>query len=449
MSAEVFEGLTLISGRSASETLLINNNNDTLNVWNSIPIPNSICYLNPDSTLICPHLKLNADSQSDGGRYVKYDWYSNILWEYELPDSICLPHHDISLLPSGNILSICTEYKNINEVQNMGYVSEIDSLFGFDMILEIEPIGIDNANIIWEWKVSDHLIQDIDSNLQNYGIVVEHPELLDINMSTNSSTTLDWLHSNCVSYNEDLDQIVMSSRFSNEFYVIDHSTSVEEAVSHSGGLYGRGGDILYRWGNPQNYNRGTNTDQILGAQHGVVWIPQGYPGEGDFLLFNNQHEFYGPNNPNSKSAILEISPPINIDGTYDIINDNPFGPETPIWSYQDDFFSNFQSGTFRLPNGNTLITSSADELIFEISTSGDIELIHTGYNTARAIKYDVNYLTSNQNGDVNIDGVVNILDILLLVNFILTNEYNELSDLNSDGNVDVVDVIQLVNIILN
>ena len=52
-------------------------------------------------------------------------------------------------------------------------------------------------------------------------------------------------------------------------------------------------------------------------------------------------------------------------------------------------------------------------------------------------------------GDLNIDGIVNILDILLLVIFILTNEYYELADLNNDGNLNVVDVIQLVNIILN
>ena len=47
-----------------------------------------------------------------------------------------------------------------------------------------------------------------------------------------------------IDYNEDLDQIVISSRNMSEFYVIVHSTTTEEASGHSGGNCGMGGDIL-------------------------------------------------------------------------------------------------------------------------------------------------------------------------------------------------------------
>ena len=56
----------------------------------------------------------------------------------------------------------------------------------------------------------------------------------------------------------------------------------------------------------------------------------------------------------------------------------------------------------------------------------------------------------NTAGDVNLDGIINILDIIEMVSIILGNYYyNELADLNSDGMVNVIDVIQLVSIILS
>ena len=52
-------------------------------------------------------------------------------------------------------------------------------------------------------------------------------------------------------------------------------------------------------------------------------------------------------------------------------------------------------------------------------------------------------------GDINNDGMFNVQDIILLVDIILNDEYNEIADLNNDNIINVLDVIQLVNIILN
>jgi len=43
--------------------------------------------------------------------------------------------------------------------------------------------------------------------------------------------------------------------------VIDHSTTTAQAAGHSGGTYGKGGDLLYRWGNPNAYQHGTAADE--------------------------------------------------------------------------------------------------------------------------------------------------------------------------------------------
>ena len=80
---------------------------------------------------------------------------------------------------------------------------------------------------------------------------------------------------------------------------------------------------------------------------------------------------------------------------------NPYGPSSYTWIYQSDFFSNVQSGAFRLPNGNTIINSKADSRIFEVSLDGLVEWEYQGnLNTARVIKYAYNYFNSHVIGDL-------------------------------------------------
>ena len=52
-------------------------------------------------------------------------------------------------------------------------------------------------------------------------------------------------------------------------------------------------------------------------------------------------------------------------------------------------------------------------------------------------------------GDVNGDSVINVQDIVLTVNLVMSGEYNSSADLNSDGVANVLDIVQIVNIILN
>ena len=233
-----------------------------------------------------------------------------------------------------------------------------------------------------------------------------------------------------------------------EIFIIDHSTTTEEAATHSGGNSGEGGDFLYRWGNPSNYNRGNNADEILADQHSVNWIPDGYPGAGNLILFNNYHS--GSNS----AAVLEFETPLQEDGSYELIGSNPYGPDSWSWIYNNNIASQMQGGAFRLPNGNTFITDADDATIIEVTSDGEqvYEYVYPSNQVmiARAIKYPPEFFDSQYTlGDLNGDESIDILDVVMSVNIILgVLDPLPAADMNGDGIVNVLDIILLINIIL-
>ena len=154
--------------------------------------------------------------------------------------------------------------------------------------------------------------------------------------------------------NISIDQIIISSPFFNEFWIIDHSTTTAHASSHFGGIAGKGGDLLYRWGNPITYGRGLASDQKLFFQHDVNWIEEG-PYQGKIMVFNNRKG-------ESYSSVDIIQPPFNsVSGLYDI-GVGAYGPSAPNFEYTDNsresFFSQNMASAQALRNGNLLICSS-------------------------------------------------------------------------------------------
>jgi len=177
------------------------------------------------------------------------------------------------------------------------------------------------------------------------------------------TTIIDFNHFNSIDYNEDLDQILISIRHFNEIWVIDHSTTTEQASGHNGGRYGKGGDLLYRWGNPQTYKAGHVDDQKLFCQHDARWIESGYPGEENILIFSN-----GNTRPGDKySSVDEIVPPIDQDGNYTLIEGEAYGPEETIWAYNCNWYAQLLGGTQRLSNGNTLICDGSRGRFYEVT----------------------------------------------------------------------------------
>ena len=148
---------------------------------------------------------------------------------------------------------------------------------------------------------------------------------------------------------------------------LDHSTTTQEAAGRAGGRAGKGGDLLYRWGNPQAYRAGTDADRRLFGQHNAHWIPKGLQGAGRLLVYNN-----GDGRPQGAfSTVDEIELPVDARGRYTLTPGGKYGPESAVWSYSapnpTDFYSFNISGAMRLPNGNTLICAGAPGIVFEIT----------------------------------------------------------------------------------
>jgi hypothetical protein len=383
------DGYVLFSPNTTGTTYLMDKDANVVNTWQSNYAPGLLAYLQPDGSL----LRASAvngqgghgtiESPGAGGRIERFDWDGNLVWQfdYDNVDGIgadYLQHHDFEVMPNGNILLIAWEYKTGAEAIAAGRDPALltpGHLYP-DHVVEVQPdLAGGGGTIVWEWHVWDHLVQEFDPTKANYyGAtgVEDHPELIDLNYVSDPANgggqQDDWNHVNGIDYNAEFDQIVLSVREQSEIWIIDHSTSTAEAAGHTGGNSGKGGDLLYRWGNPQVYDRGTPADRKLFFQHDPQWIPAGLPGAGNITMFNNGFGRDGTD----YSSVEEIAPPVDENGDYILDAGQPYGPATTAFTYNApvDDFSAIISGAQRLPNGNTLIDFGVRGDFTEVTPAG-------------------------------------------------------------------------------
>jgi len=260
----------------------------------------------------------------------------------------------------------------------------------------------------------DHLIQDFDNSKSNFGIVNEHKELIDFNWEQNDGKA-DWLHINSIDYNEELDQIMISIPYFDEVWIIDHTTSTKEAASHSGGFTNHGGDLIYRIGNQQSYQKGDSTDQILFFQHDAHWsnefITNTHPDFGKIVVFNNRvgSDFSAVEKFRS-TWDMYISDYQDFEGTFP-----PYEfMETILHPDPSAIYSTGLSSAQLLPNGNVLICAGRKGYLVELNMQGEIvweyktplingqpasqgDILELNNNlTFRAFKYPIGYAAFDQ-----------------------------------------------------
>jgi len=400
-SGAVSPGYVLFSPLLSNVTYLIDNQGLVVHTWKSVTSPGGDQVLLGDGSLLRLGRDLDFQHFRTGG---VAGWLERLafsgeeLWAWQLASERAVLHHDLEPLPNGNVLALAWEAKTPAEAARAGRRPDRIPKQGLwpDFVLEVKPEPPLGGTIVWEWHVWDHLVQELDATGDDYGAPSAHPGKLDINAGVPKPTVTedeiaqlkalgyvpadakaadleaDFLHINGLDYNPELDQIALSVPELGEAWILDHGTTTEEARASSGGRRGRGGEILYRWGNPSSYGRGAVSDQWLGYQHDARWIPPGTPGAGRLTIFNNH-----AGGPESKfSAVEEITPPLLASGLYALLEARPYGPASPAWRYvakpREAFFGDFISGAQRTQNGNTLICSGPQGRLFEVTPAGEI-----------------------------------------------------------------------------
>lgn len=362
--AQQWGDYTLYSVQNSTTAYLIDTLNNNYHTWTGLTGQTAYSnYLLPGGTLLRTVKTTNSVFSGGGmaGRVQKVDYSGTLTWDYTYSTTTVCSHHDICALPNGNVLLIAYELKNSAAATAAG--SNYAGTLWPDHIVEVQPTGASTGTIVWEWHLWDHLCQDDNASSGNYVTdVADHPELYDINAVTLTSQQKDFWHMNGIDYNPMLDQIVVSAHNTNEYYVIDHSTTTAEAASHSGGRGGRGGDFLYRWGNPDRYDHtGAANFNVL---HDAHWIPQGVPNAGRIVALNNKGI------SSTISCVDQAMPPYS-GFNYSYTPNVAYLPATYDQRMQCLGGTTNMGNSQQLPNGNTLVCLALSGTMYEVDASGN------------------------------------------------------------------------------
>ncbi|MDZ4773811.1 MAG: aryl-sulfate sulfotransferase [Planctomycetota bacterium] len=396
-------GYTLVAPLRATSTYLIDVDGKVAHEWKSdAPPGQSVCLTDAGKLLRTERVENRTfQGGGQGGRIRELDWDGKVTWEFTLSDDEQCLHHDIEMLPNGNVLAIVWEMRSEEEALAAGRdpASAKGGLWA-DALIEIEPLRPVGGKIVWEWHAFDHLVQARDAAKPNYAPIAMRPERLDIDAGNAQRPANgdrnrererlkkigyvgddggaparggdnarggppggenDWTHANGLDYRADLDLIVVSSRNLSELWVIDHSTSSAEARTSAGGRHGHGGDFLFRFGNPRVIGDAAG-EQKLFVQHDPRWLANGH-----VLVFNNGamgHEH---------SSVDEYDFGITAESLKSGFKASQLPTAKLAWSYTSpDMRSSHISGAQRLANGHTLIAAGEPGLLREVDAEGRV-----------------------------------------------------------------------------
>jgi len=340
---KVFNGYTLFLAMRTKHVFLVNMEGNIRHSWQTRRIPKAeYAELLPNNHILVGRAPLT-----------EYGWKGNEVWKLEDPEI----HHDFFRLANSNTLVVSGQRvvdPNISDKEILD-----------DVIYEITP----EKEKVWLWHNRQH---------------VDELDLTDEMREGIRRRGGDWAHMNSMEplpENPHQDDprfrpgnIIVDYRLLNTIAIIDRDT----------------GRIVWRLG--PDYSKHPGIDQII-AQHNAYMIPEGLPGAGNILIFDNGGISLYDQLSRFSSRVVEI---------------DPVKMET-VWAHPKErenvqFYSRHISGVQRLPNGNTLITEGMNGRVFEVTQAGEIvwEFINpfgkgphqpgTGSPIFRATRYAPDYI---------------------------------------------------------
>ncbi len=279
-------GYTLLYSLFNGDAYLIDDCGYAVHKWEFDSRPGATTYLQADGSV----LRSEYDPESTfyiggvGGIVRKTDWNGNDLWTYKISNDTVSSHHDVYEMSNGNVLVLVWHKRQEDEVLAAGRNDSLyHSMLVSEEVWELKPIGTDSAEVVWKWNSWDHIVQDHDETKPHYGDATDVHKI-DLNYAEDLAAAREWQHMNSLEYDEVNDLVILSVRHFHEVWIIDHSTTKEESATSQGGRFGKGGDLLFRYGNPIAHHGAG--DQKLYGQHDVR-VMNSSTSKLDLKLFNN------------------------------------------------------------------------------------------------------------------------------------------------------------------
>ncbi len=343
LADKVDDNYILVNDARANRVYVMNKEARLLHEWTFTNNIGNDVFLLPNGNLLAslevddPQIKLGGK----GGQLQFVAPNGTVEWKFIHSSLEGETHHDAELLPNGNIIAMVWEKRSSEDALQAGFMLDNDVFV--ESIIEVNPT---TDEIVWEWHSWDHLIQNHDATKDNHGVISDHPERIDLNYVVTSGGTAenegDIMHANGIAYDKLNDVILLSVNFYSEVWAIDHSTTTEEAATSQGGNYGKGGDLIYRFGNPEAYENSIG-ERLFHNNH----FPNLLKGDdlGKLLIFSNGSDI-------EQSTVYELELPLQYD-----LKANANNELKILWSFTDpNLYSGKVSGAVPLSNGNVLIT---------------------------------------------------------------------------------------------